>query len=518
MDEEEKNTNAEPTEAEIDEAFGVEPNEEPEKPKEAAEIITSKPIKSKAPLVAIILGIVIFGLGVLSPITIQHLRGQNANSSSNSEPSPVILTPSLSTGIETTLEEEEEEATEVEETVISAETGETVTTIRPKTRPAVNINANDDLVIKLLKLHNYNENSCISPLSIRYALAMMRDGANGETREQIDAVLGSATIPRYENVEGHLAVANSLWTRTDYADAIKPEFAETLRANYGAEYKVDSFTSAANLNSWIETNSLGLLKDVIDDDFAVDLHAALVNVLAIDMEWALKFEPIGTRQSEFYSSRGFDNPSTVAMMMETVNATENISYFFANDATVLALDLKEYNGTQLQFVSIMPTEKELQEYISGLSMEDLVRLTSGLTYAKAKNNSYYFTMSYYLPRFEISSGIDDLIGDLKELGVSNAFDEEAADFSNMVNGKFFIDRAVHKTKFDLSEEGIKAAAVTAFGGKGAAGPLVNRMIITIAINHPFLYLVRDKATGDIWFVGTVYDPTLWSSVSSQYNG
>ena len=71
---------------------------------------------------------------------------------------------------------------------------------------------------------------------------------------------------------------------------------------------------------------------------------------------------------------------------------------------------------------------------------------------------------------------------------------------------------------DLSEEGIKAAAVTAFGGKGAAGPLVNRMIITIAINHPFLYLVRDKATGDIWFVGTVYDPTLWSSVSSQYNG
>ena len=101
------------------------------------------------------------------------------------------------------------------------------------------------------------------------------------------------------------------------------------------------------------------------------------------------------------------------------------------------------------------------------------------------------------------------------LGIQKAF-TEAADFTNMTSSPIglYIRDALHKADIEFSESGIKAAAATAivFADKSAR---VNNPV-KIEINKPFLYVIRDKANGEIWFVGTMYEPNLWSNDKANY--
>lgn len=138
-----------------------------------------------------------------------------------------------------------------------------------------------------------------------------------------------------------------------------------------------------------------------------------------------------------------------------------------------------------------------------------------------QNDTYDFSFTAYIPKFSIKGGVGNLIQDLRELGVVDAFSPEEANFSGMVDDTpFWITTATHKTTFDLSEEGIKAAAVTLLGGMGAAGgpgPIPSSVNIVVSINKPFMYLVRDVKTGEIWFTGTVYEPNKWADEKADYS-
>ena len=93
------------------------------------------------------------------------------------------------------------------------------------------------------------------------------------------------------------------------------------------------------------------------------------------------------------------------------------------------------------------------------------------------------------------------------------FDKEKADLSNMTKEKnTYIGTASHSATIEFSNEGIKAAAVTQIGGLGDAvcgfehKYKVPVKEINLTFNKPYLYLIRDKSTGEVWFVGTVYEP------------
>ena len=101
------------------------------------------------------------------------------------------------------------------------------------------------------------------------------------------------------------------------------------------------------------------------------------------------------------------------------------------------------------------------------------------------------------------------------MGINNIFDINKSDLSNMITGeKQYIDKAVHKANIEFSNDGIKAAAATAFGGSGAAGCYIDFdheyevpiEEIDLTFDKPYMYIIRDKATGEVWFTGTVYDP------------
>ena len=104
--------------------------------------------------------------------------------------------------------------------------------------------------------------------------------------------------------------------------------------------------------------------------------------------------------------------------------------------------------------------------------------------------------------------------DLKKLGITDVFDDSKADLSGMLKEAegFSIVEAKHKAKIEFSNEGIRAAAASEFGGMGNAGGGFNYLYevptkrINITFDNPYLYLIRDKNTGEVWFVGTVYEP------------
>ena len=110
----------------------------------------------------------------------------------------------------------------------------------------------------------------------------------------------------------------------------------------------------------------------------------------------------------------------------------------------------------------------------------------------------------------------DLIGDLKKLGITSIFDPEKADLSNLTTEKSFISDALHQSTIEFSNSGIKAAAVTMMGGAGGGEcgfdyifkiPEDRIEKIDLTFNRPFLFLIVDKNTKEVWFTGSVYQPS-----------
>ena len=104
----------------------------------------------------------------------------------------------------------------------------------------------------------------------------------------------------------------------------------------------------------------------------------------------------------------------------------------------------------------------------------------------------------------------------KKLGIEDAFDREKANFSNMTETSLFVSKAIHKADVKFSEEGIRAAAVTIFAMEKNTMILEEYVPITVKIDKPFMFLIKDKATGEIWFVGTMYEPNLWENDKVEY--
>ena len=133
-------------------------------------------------------------------------------------------------------------------------------------KPDVSVNNVNDFSISFLKMENKKQNMLYSPLSIKYALKMLSEGANGNTKTQIDNVIGNESITKYENIEDVLSLANAAYIRDTYSNYIKESFKNTLIERYNAEVIYDSFENANNINNWIENKTLHIIKNMLKDE------------------------------------------------------------------------------------------------------------------------------------------------------------------------------------------------------------------------------------------------------------
>ena len=146
-----------------------------------------------------------------------------------------------------------------------------------------------DFDLEFLKLENTAENKIYSPLSIKYALAMLKDGAAGDTKTQIEALIGDYEAKSYLNSE-HRSLANALFVKDLFKDNVSETYVNALKTKYAASVIYDPFEDATTINNWISDKTLNLINNLLEDKQVKDSNIALVNALAIDMNWNFQIQ------------------------------------------------------------------------------------------------------------------------------------------------------------------------------------------------------------------------------------
>jgi len=369
-----------------------------------------------------------------------------------------------------------------------------------------------------LKMESNKKNMIYSPISIEYALNMLKDGAIGSTFDEINRVISNRKISKYPNIDKVLSLGNGLFIRSLYYEYIKKDYSNILKEKYNAEIVPDEFKNIQSVNQWIENRTLGTIKNMLSDDIVKDpkLLMIIVNAIAIDMEWDNQFSFGNTDRYPFFLENG--GRKEVQMMHLYEVKRKGVTYYEGDNKTVLTMDLKEYNGIQLEFMAIMPHEN-LSTYVESVSKEQISKIDNNL---KSSSNAPY-GVNVRIPKFKFSYYLN-LKQDLNKLGIKNAFSSDNANFSKMaivkeMDRNLFVSDALHKTDIKFTEDGLKDAAapvivhlttskITNTTSKIKPTSIVTGKPKPIIINKPFMFIIRDKNTKDIWFTGTVYDPNL----------
>ena len=323
------------------------------------------------------------------------------------------------------------------------------------------------------------KNLLLSPYSLMQALAMTANGAAGETRSEMEQVLGGIPLEQLnsglynERMNARtkaLTTANSIWYRDENGFVPKQDFLQTAAGYYGAEaYKApfDDSTLAA-VNNWCKEKTDGMIPE-ITDRIRTETAMILLNAVCFDAKWVEPFENPGT--GTFQAASGAVQDVTMLRSTETAYLQDLHASGF----------IKPYESGY-SFAAILPeTGMTPEEYLAQQTPEGLRGMLTG-----AKNTD----VEIALPAFSLADKMQ-LNGTLSEMGMQKAFDD--ADFSAMADGidDLAIGEVLQKTYIDVNASGTKAAAATEVEVDSCAPPAPEYSVI---LNRPFVYMILDSDT------------------------
>lgn len=353
-------------------------------------------------------------------------------------------------------------------------------------------------------------NVVYSPASVALALSMARAGAKGTTAAQMDTVmrgmasdehaawvnaLDAALASRtgtFKDVGGKdqpvtLRIANAPFGQRDMT--LVPAYLDALASRFGAglrlvDYKKDAEAARAAINSWVNDQTEQRIPELLaKGDIDAMTRLVLVNAIYLKAAWQTPFSPEATKPAPFTKLDG----STI--QVPTMAASEELPY--ATGSGWQAVELP-YVGGQLAMDLVLPDD--LAAFEAGLDTSTLGAITTGLSMHQ---------VDLAMPKFgiETHAGLGDA---LVALGMTDAFDPNHADFSGMTTQEqLYISKVIHQANIDVDEKGTTAAAATAVAMRAMALPAGS---VTLKVDRPFLFLVRDVPTGAILFMGRVTEP------------
>lgn len=346
-------------------------------------------------------------------------------------------------------------------------------------------------------------NLVISPYSIGTAMAMAHAGARGPTELQmakaLDYTLERQMIPAANRAlaytitqrpadEGAIVrVANALHL-TRFGDRVAPSYKQLLHDQFGAE--LFSGSDLAAINGWVKRKTDGKIATILS---RLDPNSVCVVLNAIYFKgaWAEPFNAKSTRPGDFHLTQD----QTVQVPMMQRNGRYRIVRSHGFDTIALP-----YKGGGLTMVVLLP---EPAAGHSGMAIDG--KTAAAIVHDVEAAPADYVALS--MPKFKTETSAN-LIPPFKALGMTLPFDADRADFSAITDStkeadRIHISQIQHKTFIDVDEAGTEAAAATAveFGLRSAAPPSKR-----ISVDRPFLYMITDKASGAILFVGRVSDP------------
>ncbi len=354
-------------------------------------------------------------------------------------------------------------------------------------------------------------NLFFSPYSISTAMAMTWGGARGETASQMAGALEFTLKPDKEGgplgrERLHIAfgelqrslraaggkggvemsIANALWPQNKYP--FLKSYLKQIKEEYGSAGRPLDYGSPEEargvINRWVEGETRQKIKDLLPEGSIDSMtRMVLTNAIYFKGNWATQFKVKSTREMPFRLAAG--KSAKTPMMFQKGN------FGFFQDEEIQALEMP-YKGEKVSMVVLLPRK-----------VDGLAALEKNLSSGKLSGwlgKLRRIKVDTLFPKFKMTSRFD-LTGKLQNLGMKRAFND--ADFSGMDGTRnLYLTAVFHKAFVEVNEEGTEAAAATG----AVVGLRSIRRGPSFRADHPFLFLIRDKATGSILFLGRYAKP------------
>ncbi|MBN2851565.1 MAG: serpin family protein [Clostridia bacterium] len=343
-----------------------------------------------------------------------------------------------------------------------------------------------------------DKNVFISPYSISTVLSMIYHGADNQTKNELadalyydgisDEALQNGQLYLRErlmsidrNIE--IDVNNSIWIRDGFS--VKSDYIDSAKYVYDAfvqSIDMSDEKAADTINKWIDNATKGMITKMIDPPIPPDVVMYLINTIYFDGKWQTPFNPERTAASDFHNSDG--TTSKVDMM----NMKDDFFYGEKNNEKIIEVPYGE--GEVSMYLILPPEGTDINDYIKTLDS----RKWENLRYGVLSDNKEEVTLM--LPKFKIEYGIKNINQELKNLGISEVFTDNA-DLSGIADN-IFLSNVLHKAVIEVDETGTKAAASTVGEITLTAMPMDPKVF---EANRPFIYIISDKTDGSILFIG-----------------
>lgn len=343
-------------------------------------------------------------------------------------------------------------------------------------------------------------NTLVSPLSVLSALAMTANGAQGQTRTQMEQVFGMpiellneylhsycSQLPTAQNCQ--LSLANSIWIKQDPSFTVNKDFLQTNADYYGASLYQSPFDASTKnaINQWVAKKTDGMIEQIVDEiPQAAVMY--LVNAMAFDAQWQEVYQSYQVADGVFTKEDG---------------TTQNVELMYSDEHEYLEDEnatgfIKYYQDGKYAFVALLPNQ--------GVSVSDYVSSLTGQRLHQMLSQPQDVQVNAAIPKFqsEYSVEMSDI---LISLGMADAFDAKRADFSGIgssTEGNLVINRVLHKTFIGVDEQGTQAGAATAveMTAESAMAPEEVKMVI---LDRPFVYLIIDCEANLPLFMGATME-------------
>ncbi len=359
-----------------------------------------------------------------------------------------------------------------------------------------------DLFSKVIASAEGPKNTMISPMSVSLALAMVYNGADGDTKVQMEQMLRKSGLTPDEINQSYkelvdalvshdpkveLSISNAIFYLNDFA--VKNSFIETNQQYYDAEVDGLDFTNTnatlTRVNDWVNTKTKGKIDKIINQVDPLDVMY-LLNAIYFNGEWTYRFDKEKTLNQPFTCE---DQTEVQTPMM---NIENEFAYYQNDDFELLEMP---YGDKKYSMLILLP--------VDGKSTNDLIGLLTADNIGEWLKKVSLQKKEVYLPRFKFRFE-NSLVDELEALGMTDAFDAMKANLTGISEeADLLITEVMHKSYIKVDERGTEAAAVTGITvGVTSVGP-----DNSFRADHPFLFLIREKDTNAILFIGKVADPS-----------
>ena len=360
------------------------------------------------------------------------------------------------------------------------------------------VKRNNNFALNLFSEMKGVGSNVVSPMSVTYLMAMLANGAEASTREEIMDAIGAKDfdidemnafyaylIRRAKTADKQttLNIANYIALNKEFK--LKKKFASTIADSYQGAVESLDFTnpeSTKRINGWCSEHTNNMIPTIIDQ-VEPSAVAYILNAIYFNGTWTDKFDKNNTKKEQF---NGYTRDIMYVDMMH-----RNAKYYYTSNDVYSAVTLPYGSGAYSMTV-ILPNE--------GKFISDLTKALNADTIASLRRNMEECLVDLKLPRFTTEMKLP-LKGIVAKLGAPSMFDATRADFSSFANGNVYVSEMLQKAKIEVSEEGTKAAAVTMGMVKLTSMRPQEPRRVDFHCDRPFVYMIQDNYTGAILFMG-----------------